>query len=174
VGRLVEAKGIFELLEAFSRLQTQPSKTHLMLLGDGRDRLRLENRVKQNGLNDVVHFVGVRPHSEMPSWMNAADLLALPSHGEGLPNAIVEAMACGIPVVVTNVGGIPEVVEDNKSGFLIEKGDIDSLTAVIEDLLKDEEKRKEMGAYGRSVIEQSFSWQKSAKALRGLYDEILR
>lgn len=174
VGRLVEAKGIFELLEAFSRLQTQPSKTHLMLLGDDRDRLRLENRVKQNGLNDVVHFVGVRPHSEMPSWMNAADLLALPSHGEGLPNAIVEAMACGIPVVVTNVGGIPEVVEDNKSGFLIEKGDIDSLTAVIEDLLKDEEKRKEMGAYGRSVIEQSFSWQKSAKALRGLYDEILR
>jgi glycosyltransferase involved in cell wall biosynthesis len=76
-------------------------------------------------------------------------------------------------VVATNVGGIPEVVEDKKSGLLIEKGDIDSLTNAIVSLLKDEERRKKMGAYGRSIIEQNFSWQKSAQALRGLYDEIL-
>jgi teichuronic acid biosynthesis glycosyltransferase TuaC len=173
VGRLVEAKGIFELIEAFSQIQLQQTGTHLVFVGDGRDRLKLENQVRQRGLSSTVHFVGMISHSEMPHWLSAADLLALPSHNEGLPNAIVEAMACSIPVVATNVGGIPEVVEDKKSGLLIEKGDIDSLTNAIVSLLKDEERRKKMGAYGRSIIEQNFSWQKSAQALRGLYDEIL-
>lgn len=174
VGRLVRAKGVFELVEAFSQLRSRLPKTHLVLLGDDRDRLRLENQVRQKGLNDVVHFIGVRPHSEMPSWLNAADLFVLPSHNEGLPNVVVEAMACGIPVVATNVGGIPEVIEDKRSGLLIEKGDIHSLASAIEDLLRRDEKRKEMGTYGRSVIERNFSWCKSAKALREVYDEILQ
>lgn len=173
VGRLVEAKGIFELIEAFSQLQSRYPKVHLVLVGDGQDRQRLEDQARQKKLDDVIHFVGARPHSEMPSWLNAADLLVLPSHNEGLPNAIVEAMACGIPVVATKVGGIPEVVEDKKSGLLIEKK-IDSLITAIDSLLKDPEKRKQMGAYGRSIIEQNFSWQQSARALRELYDEILR
>lgn len=173
IGRLVEAKGIFELVEAFSQLQSRLPKTHLVLLGDDRDRLRLENQVKQKGLNNVVHFIGARPHSEMPSWLNAADLLVLPSHNEGLPNVVVEAMACGIPVVATNVGGIPEVIEDKRSGLLIEKGDIHSLASAIEDLLRNDEKRRDMGTHGRSVIEQNFSWSQSAKDLREVYDEIL-
>lgn len=174
VGRLVEAKGIFELIEAFSQIQSRYPQTHLVFVGDDRDRAKLEVQVKQKKLDRAIHFVGVRPHSEMPTWLNAADLLVLPSHNEGLPNVVVEALACGIPVIATNVGGIPEVVEDKKSGLLIDTGDVDSLISAIESLLQDKEKRKEMGAYGRSSIEQKFSWSRSAKALKELYDEIFR
>lgn len=174
IGRLVEAKGIFELIEAFSQIQSQQPQTHLVFVGDDRDRARLENQVRQKKLDGAIHFVGVRPHDEMPGWLSAADLLVLPSHNEGLPNVVIEAMACSIPVVATNVGGIPEVVEDEKSGLLIKKGDINSLIIAINDLLKDGEKRKKMGACGRSCIEQNFSWQRNAKALRELYDETLR
>jgi glycosyltransferase involved in cell wall biosynthesis len=109
VGNLVPVKGVDLLIEACGLLKTDGPPFHLHLIGKGSDRPALEKRSAELGLQQFVTFHGPKPHSELPDWFRAADLLVLPSRSEGVPNVLLECSACGTPYVATNVGGVPEI-----------------------------------------------------------------
>ena len=126
VGNLKPAKGTRDLLEAFSRLEVG-GRVRLFYVGDGPDSAFLEQQIRRRGLAREVVVAGARPHDEIPVWLNASDLLCLPSHSEGCPNVVLEAMACGTPVVATRVGQIPGLLDPSR-GVLVRPGDIASLS----------------------------------------------
>jgi len=120
IGNLKPVKGLTYLLGAFNAIRkNNGNNIRLVLVGDGKQRQELEAKVASFGMEKDVSFMGMRPHAEVPLWLNASDVLCLPSLHEGMPNVVLEALACGIPVVATNVGGIPEIIEENANGFLV-------------------------------------------------------
>lgn len=110
VGNLKRAKGCVDLLEAFPALLARQPQARLIFIGTGACRAELLERAAALGCASRVELRGGVPHAELGDWFRAADLLCLPSHNEGVPNVVLEAMACGTPVVATRVGGIPEVL----------------------------------------------------------------
>ncbi len=112
IGNLKPAKGCVDLLDAFIAVAASQAELHLVFIGDGAARDVLIQRAAQAGLAARVHLVGKVEHDQLPAWFAACDLFCLPSHNEGVPNVVLEAMACGVPVLATRVGGIPEVVPD--------------------------------------------------------------
>jgi glycosyltransferase involved in cell wall biosynthesis len=133
VGRLVVEKGLRELLDAQARLRAAGRTLQLALVGDGPLESELRQRAAQAG-GPVVHLPGRLPPQSVAQWMAASDLVALPSWSEGHPNVLVEALACGRPVVATDVGGIPEVV-DAASGVLVPVRDTDALARALASVL---------------------------------------
>jgi glycosyltransferase involved in cell wall biosynthesis len=135
VGRVEDDKGARELTAAFGRVAAQRpnSAIRLVVVGDGKARAAAEAALKP--LGDAALFVGSRPLAEVPVWMGACDVLTLPSHHEGTPNVLLEALACGRRVVATRVGGIPDVVHRPELGTLVPVGDVDALTAALDEAL---------------------------------------
>lgn len=119
VGRLDENKGFHILIEAVARLRS--SGVMLLIIGEGPRRSALENQIRRSGLNANVRLIGTVPHDELSSWYSAADVFCLASLREGCPNVVLEAMACGLPIVATRVGGIPELVVSSSFGTLAER-----------------------------------------------------
>lgn len=122
VGRLDLAKGLDELVRATAQIASQAPTLQLVLVGDGPARAQLEFLAMELGIAELVRFVGPCPSSEVARWMRAANVFALPSYCEGCPNVVLEALSCGLPVVATDVGGIPELV-DEKCGILVHPQD---------------------------------------------------
>lgn len=172
-GSIDKDKGIFELINAFKKLKQKRADLHLILLGDGPETGDVKKILLSNDLGRRIHLTGSRPHKEMFLWLKAADLFVLPTYYEGLPNAILEAMACGLPVISTRVGGIPEAVIDGESGILINSKDEDALRSAIEFLLNSNGLAMEMGRNGRAIIERKFSWQRNAEETVRIYEDII-
>lgn len=118
-GRIEEIKRIDKLIDAMGILAGRNQKYCALIVGDGSLRLFLEDRVRKASLSNIIRFVGPVNHELLPAYYNAADLLALPSEMEGVPMVLLEAIACGTPVVASRVGGIPEFVVDGINGYCI-------------------------------------------------------
>ncbi len=132
VGRFVPLKGIPNLIEAVRRLTVQSaSRWELALIGNGSQEVELKAQAEAAGIADRLRFLGPQPPEQVARWMNAADLLCLPSESEGQPNVIVEALSCGRPVVATAVGGIPEIVTED-SGVLVRDNSADALVPALQ------------------------------------------
>jgi glycosyltransferase involved in cell wall biosynthesis len=150
VGRLIRNKGIADLLLAMKQLPGAEA----LIVGDGPDRARLESLAGEM----PVTFVGQVPPSAVVDYLQQARLLVLPSHlGDGLPNVILEAMACGVPVVATRTAGIPDLVRHKETGFLFEPGDIQQMVSYIDRLLKDDRLWKSLSKHSPKVV-QAYSW----------------
>jgi glycosyltransferase involved in cell wall biosynthesis len=134
VGNLKRDKGVMELLAAFERLSRRES-CELLIAGSGTMRADMERFTKLHNMDAQVNFLGTLSHDQLPGLMRDATLLVLPSYREGVPNVILEAMASGVPVVATNVGGIPEIVDQGLNGFLVPPRNIEALKAAIDDAL---------------------------------------
>ena len=134
VGHLVPVKALDVLLRAWSLLlrdSTVGAHVRLILIGEGTERDTLEQQARQLGIADRVAFLGPKPQPEVADWIAAADLLTLPSHNEGSPNVVVEALASGTPVVASRVGGVPDLVDDGANGLLVPAGDATALAAAL-------------------------------------------
>jgi glycosyltransferase involved in cell wall biosynthesis len=171
IGHILRAKGILELLDAFFLVRQSHPDLHLIVIGSGEDFSTFKGKVAHGA--GYIHVLGSRPHDEIPGWLSAADILVLPSWREGLPNVVVEAIACERPVVATRVGGIPEAVIDNESGILVDKQDPQALAEAINFLLLESEARKKMGTRGRHIVEEKFTWEKNAERTIEVYREVL-
>jgi glycosyltransferase involved in cell wall biosynthesis len=129
VGRLETRKGALEMMQAFARIAPQHPDARLVMVGDGTERGACERMAQELGLR--VLFAGARPHAQVGSWLGACNLLCLPSHAEGTPNVVLEALASGRRVVATHVGGIPDVVDRPELGELVPPKDVGALAGAL-------------------------------------------
>jgi glycosyltransferase involved in cell wall biosynthesis len=177
VGRLVEKKGTAMLIRAFAEVARAHAEARLVIVGDGPLRAKLEREVRQNGLADAVRFTGALPHSEVVRWMQRAWALACPSltardgDAEGLPNTVVEAAACGLPVVASRHSGIPEAVVDGETGLLVAEGDTAALAVQLTRILGEPQRRDAMASASRQLAETTFDLRRQIALLERLYDE---
>lgn len=155
IGRLVPEKGHCHLLKALESLAPRYPQIRLIFVGDGEQRSGLEQTVSQHGLADKVLFAGTR--NDIPGLLEAFDIFVLPSISEGLPMAVLEAMAAGKPIVATRVGQIPQVIRHNYSGLLVEPANSEQLAGAIESLILDPKNAEALAVEARRVVEASFS-----------------
>jgi glycosyltransferase involved in cell wall biosynthesis len=134
VGRLDIRKGLVELIEAIAQLRPQRPRLHCYLVGDGPDRPILLEAIARHGIAPAITLVPPCPSAEVARWMSAADLVTLPSYREGCPNVVIEALAAGRPVVATEVGGIPELM-DATCGRLVPPQDVTALAQALDETL---------------------------------------
>jgi glycosyltransferase involved in cell wall biosynthesis len=174
VGNLVRGKGVDELLDAFAVVSAREPRARLVLVGDGQRRAALVSRVGALGLGPRVEFRGRLPHRALPAIMASASLLVLPSHSEGTPRVILEAMAMELPVVATRVGGIPDIVDDGMTGLLVAPGDVLGLTAAIERVLKDRVWAHRAGVQGRNIVVARFSVERHVAQMINLQERCVR
>ena len=161
VGRLVGWKGIRIVLDAIAEL---PKNLHLVVIGTGSEEQTLRDRAKVLGLDRRVHFAGHVDHAELPKWLVQCDLFVQPSIGEeAFGISVVEAMACGLPVLASNNGGLPEIVVNGETGLLLSPGDVPVWRDSILDLMKRKDRLNEMGTAGRLRAERHFSWAANAQ-----------
>jgi glycosyltransferase involved in cell wall biosynthesis len=132
VGRLEQAKGTERLVDALAELATRAESLSLALIGDGSQRFAMEEQARRAGVRDRLLFAGWVDHDALPTWLQAADVLLLPSDYEGLPTAVIEALACGVPVVAAAVGGLTRLVCEGKNGLLLREDTSGALAAAAE------------------------------------------
>lgn len=162
-GQLHEVKGLRYLIEALNILNSENRLNFTaILLGDGPERNVLENRIAGLRLHGKVMFAGYKPHDEVANWMNACDVFCLPSIREGTPNVILEAMACGLPVIASRVGGIPEIIEEDR-GCLVPPRDPAALADAIVQAFDADISAGDTG-----------SWEDCALQYMEIYSEVLK
>jgi len=177
VGRFVEKKGIEYALRAMAEVANTHRITY-SIAGDGERRERIESLIIELGLEDSVNLLGWQSQSEIVDLMHDAHLFLLPSvtaeqgDKEGTPTVLLEAQATGLPVVSTRHAGIPEIVADGESGILVPERDVGALVDAIETLIRDPERREEMGARGRDRIEQKHAIDVVCDDLLDLYQSL--
>jgi len=172
VGRLVPAKDYHTLIIAFNKLLEDGLNIDLIFVGDGPERSRLESLVQDLNISNHVKFAGFQ--EDVRSFLNEFDLFVLSSITEGIPVAMLEAMAMGVPVVATRVGGIPEVIQDNVNGLLVECRNPEMLAGAIKQLIDDNSLREKIGGAGHEKVKCSFSREAICSQYEQLYVDLLR
>jgi glycosyltransferase involved in cell wall biosynthesis len=156
-GRLVPAKGHHVLLEALKLLRDRGTRLHATLIGDGPERIRLENFVRLYGMQHIVTFTSALSHTETLSHVRDADLFVLASFAEGIPVALMEAMAFGIPCIASSIAGIPELIRTSHDGLLVPPANSIALADAIESLAKDAVLRAFLGHSARRRIVNEYN-----------------
>ncbi len=173
VGRLVHLKGQSLLIEALAELRQRGADARLTLVGDGPKRPQLEQLGRRLGVADRVHFAGAIGQDAIRDVYRSADLFCLPSLAEGLPVVLMEAMAFELPVVSTRIMGIPELVEEGRTGLLVTPGRLDELTDALERLIADPDLGARLGRAGREKVLEEFDVDRSARQLREIFASAL-
>lgn len=154
VGKLSQVKGHRLFLKAAALISQTRADVAFLVVGDGPDREALEAESEALGLSSRVRFAGAR--GDVPSLLKTMDVLVVSSFSEGSPNVVLEGMGAGVPLVATRVGGIPEIVEDGRSGLLVEPGDARALSEAVLALLNEPERARSMGRRGRELAVERF------------------
>ena len=171
VGRLVEKKGFFDLLDACARLSGEGHRFQCAIYGDGPLLEVLEARCERLGLAGIVTLAGARSQRELVPLLQRADVFALTpfitadGDRDGVPNVLVEAMACAVPVVSTSVGGIPDLVRHGENGLLAPPRDVAAVARHLGELLADADRRRSMGAKARVTVEEGFDARVAARRM---------
>ncbi len=165
-------KGVDVLLEAVSKLKVKGCK--LIIVGDGDMRLNYEKKAKNLGIADRVEFVGSVEDDKLPSYYQDCDIFVLPSinKGEAFGMVLLEAMACGKPVIASNLPGVRSVFKEGEHGLLVKPGDVNDLSEKITKLLTDDKLRNEMGLRARKLTEEKYTWNKVGERLNKVYRQV--
>jgi glycosyltransferase involved in cell wall biosynthesis len=166
VAAMSARKGQALLLDALADLRAQAVDVRLTIVGDGPERGALEAQARALGVADRVAFEGAVAHQRIASYLHRADVFCLPSYAEGVPTVLMEAMASGLAVVATRVYGIPELVEDGRSGLLVPPGDAGALAEAIARLAENAEMRAALGAAARDRVTSTFEERRAAVEVR--------
>ena len=171
VGRVVYQKGLDLAMQALAQLK------HLdwtwTIVGDGKARPELETMAEEFGISKRIHFVGWKEKEEMTALYNAANLFLFPSRHEGMPNALLEAMASGLPSVVTEIAGSEELVIHEETGLMVNTEDVEMLKNALKHLIPDAERREKMGEVARARVEKSYSWEGVASQYIQLAEKVM-
>ncbi|RMF92802.1 MAG: glycosyltransferase family 1 protein [Candidatus Schekmanbacteria bacterium] len=174
LGSLQRRKNLFFLLECLEGLSERNSNDWLCLIaGKGKDFKKLVKFSEKLGLGNRVKFCGYVSENEKVSFLNLCDIFLFPSKLEGFGMAAVEAMACAKPVVALNTASLPEIVIDGKTGYLVTPEDKYSFIQRLIELIEDTDKSKKMGFEAANYVRKKFSWDKCAKSVMGIYEEVL-
>ena len=172
IGRLERIKGVDILLRAISIIKKEMPEICGYIMGDGSLENELKELTKKLDMEENVNFLGFKSEKEKYSYIKSVDICIIPSRYEPFGIVCLEAMACGKPVVASNVGGLPYVIEDGKSGLLFERGNAKDLANKIIFLLQNEDLRNKMGEAGQERA-KNFTWDKIAERTLKLYNEVV-
>lgn len=164
-GYLTRRKGVYELLEAIHRVQKRRPDVLLVMCGAGPEEAALHRLIREKGIEQKVRMVGEVEPERMNKWMQASDLFVLASHTEGMPNVVMEAMACDLPVVATAVGGLPEAIGDCDGAILVPPENIDELEKAIVKVISDNQLRANMQTAARKRAEEQFGVNRNARLI---------
>ncbi|MBX3395805.1 MAG: glycosyltransferase [Phycisphaerae bacterium] len=173
VGTLNESKGVLVLAEAFAQIAPRHADADLVYVGSGTMFDDIRTMTATAGLSDRVHLLGKRPFSEVPHILLACDVFCLPSFAEGLPKSVVEGMAAGLPVVATNVGGIPDVMSHGECGILVSPRDVNGLAGALDRLLANPDEAARMGSVGQAIARTHFDTVKNAAGILRFAEEAI-
>ncbi len=171
VSRLVPIKGHQYLISAIPEVLGNVPSAKFVLVGDGELKDELEQQASNLGVKDSVIFTGLR--HDVPELLAMSDLFVLSSINEGMGRVLVEAMAVGLPVVATRVGGVPDVVVDGETGILVPSHSSNALASAIVKLLKDKNMRKRMGEAGRRRVNPAFGVEAMVRNIGNVYEELI-
>jgi len=171
VGRLNAAKAIEDLIDGFALVSPDLPRATLTIAGDGPERSALATQSQRLGLSDRVRFLGFVEHDRIADVYRDADVFVLPSLTEGMPVAVLEAMASGLPVVFTDTGGAEELLNGN--GCLIPKRDPKAIAGVLKDLASDRQRRTQMGKRSRSIA-SAYAWDNVMAQYISLYEQVIQ
>jgi glycosyltransferase involved in cell wall biosynthesis len=170
VGRLVEEKNYPLLLEAVSLLRDRLPDIRCLLVGDGRCREEIESRAKELDLGENLHMAGSR--NDVPSILDAANLFVMSSDNEGLPVALLEAMAAEKAIVATSVGGIPDAIRDGENGLLVPPRDGPALASVMERVIMDGDFARKLGRVAGEDVERDFHIRRTSARVMQVYEDL--
>jgi glycosyltransferase involved in cell wall biosynthesis len=173
VTRLVPIKNLSMMIDAVAEVRRRRADVMLVLVGEGPQQPILEARARELGIADAVRFAGYVPQAETADWYRASDVFALSSDFDNSPNVVLEAMACGLPIVATDVGGLREYVTPPANGLLTPKGDAASFAAALSTFLDDGELARSTGRHNRAEAVTRFSWAASAARMRDVYARVI-
>lgn len=169
VARLTEQKGHRDLIEALVLLRGQWPNLQCFCVGDGELRDSLEALAVSRGVSRMCRFVGSR--DDVMDFYAAADIVLLPSHSEGFPFVLLEALAVGKPVIATSVNGVPEVIEHMKTGLLVKARDVAGMAGAMQFLLEHPERAMQLGAAGRAVVQEHFTVDRMVEKTVAVFDD---
>jgi len=173
LGRIVEEKGVLDLVRAFALIRVRFPVARLTMVGGGIDSDTVSRLAVNLGLDDVVDQPGWTDPSEVVNWFTAADVVAVPSWFEAQGLSVMEAQAAGAAVVATSVGGIPDAIEDGRTGILVAPRDPEALASAVISLLDDPAGAAAIGQRAAEQARQRFSRQATARAFESLYNRVL-
>jgi glycosyltransferase involved in cell wall biosynthesis len=173
VARLVPIKNVRLLLDAVAMLRERVGNVHLVVVGDGPEANALKAQARVLGISENVTFVGTVPFEETPAFYRAADVFALSSTFDNSPNVVLEAMASGVPIVTTAVGGVAEFVSNGVGGLIVPLDDVGAFAGALERYLAAPDAAREAGSRNRLAATTAFSWRTSAMRLLDVYQTVI-
>jgi len=165
--RLVHKNAVDDIISALAYLE---SSFKLLIIGTGTDEAELKSQAARLKLSDRIVFKGFVPHSDLPAYLQAADIFVRPSRTEGLGNSFLEAMAAGIPVIATPVGGIPDFLTDGETGLFCEVGNPRSIAQKAEKLARDRESRDYIVSQAKKMVMERYSWDGVAQKMQAIFE----
>jgi glycosyltransferase involved in cell wall biosynthesis len=168
VGRLAHVKGIDLLAHAFCRMRKILPYARLLIVGSGEEDKKIRTILASELKDGFVHIESDVPHESLPEWYRAMDVFVMPSRYENYSNAVIEALACGVPFLVSTVGGNKRLAEETQGGWLFPHGSTDALLEAMKSIASNPQMRKDRGNMGTRNVRQKYSWAASAKRLEDM------
>lgn len=171
IGRLSQEKGILNFMEAIPKVLELKENIQFIIGGDGQLRTKVEQYLDEKKLNNETRFIGWIAHDKLPKYLNDLKLLVLPSYTEGLPNIMLEAMACGTPVLATPVGAIPDVIKDKETGFIMEDN---SPRCIARNVIRalNYPKLEGVTKNARALVEREFTYEAAVERYREILNRL--
>ncbi|MBX3164401.1 MAG: glycosyltransferase [Bacteroidetes bacterium] len=176
IGSVKNLESIYNLdvlIKAFANLSTKHSHIKLMIVGKGSQEERLKELCERLEISNRVIFTGRIPHKEVSNYYNMLNVLVNASQYESFGVSVIEAMACEVPVIVSNVGGLKEVVRDDTVGLKVSAGDVEELEAALERLISDKNLHEQLAKNGRKHAEENYDWKNNLASMIEIYNQIL-
>jgi glycosyltransferase involved in cell wall biosynthesis len=171
IGRLSEEKGVLNFVKATPEISKEKGDLEFLIGGDGQLCDKIKKHLDENNLTDKVNLAGWIPHDKLPDYLNELKLVVLPSYTEGLPNLMLEAMACGTPVLATPVGAIPDMITDGETGFIMEDNSSACIAENVVRALEHPDLERIVGD-ARALVEREFTYEAAVERYRGILDDL--